>query len=333
MGPSRTEEMTVEQYRTARGPGTLEAIETIERLRAAVAGALQGKPDVIRLALTALLARGHLLVEDVPGVGKTTLAAALSRAVGGRFVRIQFTSDLLPSDLIGVSVFDPETRRFEFRAGPLFANVVLADEINRTTPKTQSALLEAMSERRVSVDGITRPLPEPFFVAATQNPIEHHGTFPLPESQLDRFLLRLRIGYPSAEDERAILLADRHVERADDVPAVIDPEGLAVLQRRAEEVTAAVTVVDYMVSLCRATRSMPGVSTGVSPRGTLALLRAARSWALVAGRDYVIPDDVKAVAVPVLAHRLVLEGPGDGSDCETAERAVRELLDLAPVPR
>jgi MoxR-like ATPase len=323
----------VNQETGAAEPAAIEALETIRRLDRAVAGALRGKPDVIRLALTALLARGHLLLEDVPGVGKTTLASALARAVGGKFVRVQFTSDLLPSDLTGISVFDPTTRGFEFRPGPLFANVILADEINRTTPKTQSALLEAMSERRVSVDGVTRALPEPFFVAATQNPVEHHGTFPLPESQLDRFLLRIRIGYPSPEDERAILADDRNGIMADDVPVVTDPGGLAHLQSCAERVRATTAILDYMVSLSQETRRTAGIATGVSPRGSLALLRASRAHALVCGRDYVTPDDVQATAVPVLAHRMVLEGVEEGCDRDAAEQAVRDLLDAVPVPR
>jgi MoxR-like ATPase len=307
--------------------------ELLDRLQQAVAGALRGKPEVVRLALTALLARGHLLVDDVPGVGKTTLASALARAVGGRFVRIQFTSDLLPSDLIGVSVFDPQERRFEFREGPIFAHVVLADEINRTTPKTQSALLEAMSEHRVSTDGVTRPLPEPFFVVATQNPIEHHGTFPLPDSQLDRFLLRIHIGYPSAEDERAILEAGKDHRPADQVEAVTDPEGLEALQRSAEAVKVSRGLLDYIVRLVHATRTLPGVAIGVSPRGSLALARAARATALLAGRDYALPDDVKTAAGAALAHRLVLEGAEDGEDPAAAEEAVREVLDTVPVPR
>lgn len=307
--------------------------ELLERLQEAVSGALRGKPEAVRLALTALLARGHLLVDDVPGVGKTTLASALARAVGGRFVRIQFTSDLLPSDLIGVSVFDPQERHFEFRKGPIFAHVVLADEINRTTPKTQSALLEAMSEHRVSTDGVTRPLPEPFFVVATQNPIEHHGTFPLPDSQLDRFLLRIHIGYPSAEDERAILEAGRDHRPADEVEAVTDPAGLAALQRSAEAVRVSRGLLDYVVRLVHATRALPGVAIGVSPRGSLALARAARANALLAGRDYALPDDVKTVAGAALAHRMVLEGAEDGEDPAAAEEAVREVLDTVPVPR
>jgi MoxR-like ATPase len=305
----------------------------LERLQEALGEVLRGKPEVIRLALTALLSRGHLLVEDVPGVGKTTLAAGLARAVGGRFVRVQFTSDLLPSDLIGVSVFDPAERRFEFRPGPLFANVVLADEINRTTPKTQSALLEAMSERRVSVDGVTRPLPQPFFVVATQNPLEHHGTFPLPESQMDRFLMRIQIGYPSREDETAILRGDRDQRVDEVVPAITDPPGLAALQEAASRVRVSEPVLDYITRMAQATRGLAGIAIGVSPRGSLALLRAARAAAFLAGRGYVVPGDVKSLAVSVLAHRLVIEGAEDGAEREGAEEAVREVLDTTPVPR
>ncbi len=300
------------------------------RLAGAVSAALLGKPEVVRLALAALIARGHLLVEDVPGVGKTTLASALARAVGGRFARVQCTSDLLPSDILGVSVFDPATRRFEFREGPVFANVVLADEINRATPKTQSALLEAMAERRVSVDGVTRPLPEPFFVVATQNPVEHHGTFALPDSQMDRFAMRLSIGYPSAEMDRAIL-AGEDGEVA--IEPVLDPAGLARLQDAATRVRAVTQILDYVVAIAQATRRLPGVAIGVSPRGSLALLRAARAAALLDGRDYVRPGDVKDVAVAVLAHRLVFEGAADGAPRDAAEDAVREVVALVPVPR
>ena len=301
----------------------------VERLLNAVSEALVGKPEVVRLALAALIGRGHLLVEDVPGVGKTTLAAALAHAVGGRFSRIQFTSDLLPSDIIGVSVFDARERRFEFRPGPLFANVVLADEINRTTPKTQSALLEAMSERRVSVDGVTRMLPEPFFVVATQN----HGTFPLPDSQMDRFLMRIRIGYPSAEDEMSILAGEGRTVQSEEPGSVIDANGLAALQQAAERVRTVPDILEYMVALARATRSLPGVAIGASPRGSLALLRASRAWALLEGREFVSPDNVKRMALPVLSHRLVMEGAEDGADREAAEQALREVLDTVPVPR
>jgi MoxR-like ATPase len=266
-------------------------------------------------------------------VGKTTLAGALARAVGGRFARIQFTSDLLPADLVGVSVFDPRRREFEFRPGPLFANVVLADEINRTTPKTQSALLEALSERRVTVDGVTRPLPEPFFVVATQNPLEHHGTFPLPDSQLDRFLMRIQIGYPSREDERDILAAHGPQAAVERVEPVTDPQGLAALQRSVDEVAATEPLLDYIVALAHHSRGLPGVAIGVSPRGSLDLLRASRARALVLGRGFVLPDDVKAVAIPVLAHRLVLEGDDEVSNRSAAEAIVREALHTVAVPR
>ncbi len=315
---------------TAAETAGVAAEDVALRLAESVSSALQGKPEVVRLALTALVARGHLLVEDVPGVGKTTLASALARAVGGRFARLQCTSDLLPSDILGVSVFDPVLRRFEFREGPLFANVVLADEINRATPKTQSALLEAMAERRVSVDGVTRPLPEPFFVVATQNPVEHHGTFALPDSQMDRFAMRLSIGYPSATMERAILAGE---ERDVAAPAVLDPAGLARLQEAAARVRAVSQILEYVVAIVQATRRLPGVAIGVSPRGSLALLRAARAAALIDGRDYVRPGDVKDVAVAVLAHRLVFEGAADGVPRDAAEDAVREVLAVVAVPR
>ncbi|UCF67846.1 MAG: MoxR family ATPase [Acidobacteriota bacterium] len=304
----------------------------ITELKRALSGALRGKPDVVRLALTALLARGHLLVEDVPGVGKTTLAAALARSVGGRFARVQFTADLLPSDLIGVSILEPTNRSFEFRHGPIFTHVLLADEINRATPKTQSALLEEMSEHRVSVDGVTRTLPEPFFVVATQNPLEHHGTFPLPDSQLDRFLLRVYVGYPSADHEREILREDQQQRREDAIEAVLTPEQLVGLQRAADAVRTADAVLGYIVALAHATRQLPGVAIGASPRGSLALHRAAKAWALIDERDYVTPDDVKAVASAVLAHRLVLDNVDD-SDRAPAEDAVREVLAAVPVPR
>jgi len=323
---TETDLTTADDRVTAERPVIARLLEEVET-------ALRGKPEAVRLALTALLGRGHLLLEDVPGVGKTTLASALARAVGGQFSRIQFTSDLLPSDIVGVSVFDPNDRRFEFRPGPLFANVVLADEINRTTPKTQSALLEAMSERRVSIDGTTRQVPEPFFVVATQNPVEHHGTFPLPDSQMDRFLMRISIGYPSAEDEREILAGDRHHLPAEGVREVTNPGGLAALQQLVDRVRTVTPILDYAVAIAQATRRLAGVAIGVSPRGSLALMRAARSSALLAGRDYVVPDDVKAMAVPVLAHRLVMEGAEDGADREAAEVAIREVIDTVPVPR
>ncbi len=309
--------------------------EDLERLDASVSGALRGKPEVVRLALTALLARGHLLVEDVPGVGKTTLASALARAVGGTFRRLQFTADLMPSDVTGVSIFDAAQSAFCFRPGPIFANVVLADEINRATPKTQSAMLEAMNEQRVSVDGVTRPLPDPFFVVATQNPLEQHGTFPLPESQLDRFLLRLEIGYPDADEEAQILAthrwSDGMLRDAGDLNAQIDVERLVELQAAAEAVYASDDVVAYVVAIAQATREHPDVSIGASPRGSLALLRAAKARAMLERRDFVLPDDVKALAAAALGHRLVTRGPLAGNDPGAA--LVGEVLAGVPVPR
>src|SRR5438128_1242559 len=278
------------------------ALELIRRLEANVGRALVGKPEVVRLAVLGLVARGHLLIEDVPGVGKTTLAAALARSIGAGFQRIQFTSDMLPSDILGVSVWQPERSDFVFKPGPLFTNIVLADEINRTTPKTQSSLLEAMNEAQVSLDHSTYPLPRPFMVLATQNPLEYEGTHPLPESQLDRFLLRIRIGYPGVGDEKTILRG-AGVPSADALDAVLGVEDVLHLQAEAERVRAEEPILDYMLAIVAATRSSPLLSLGVSPRGALALLRAARARALADDRDYLVPDDVKALAH---ARRLVV---------------------------
>ncbi len=317
-------------------PVTTGVRDTLAALHDAVSTALRGKPRAVRLALTALLARGHLLVEDVPGVGKTTLASALARVVGGEFTRLQFTADMMPSDLTGVSIFDPDAREFSFRPGPIFTNVLLADEINRAMPKTQSAMLEAMSEHRVTVDGVTRRLPEPYFVVATQNPLDQHGTFPLPESQLDRFLLRLSIGYPAADDEREILAAHRWsdglLSEAASVEAAVDPEGLVALQERAEKLKATDEILGYVVAVSHATRQHPDVAIGASPRGSLALMRAAKAWALLDARDYVVPDDVKTVAPSVLAHRLVIAG-GDDPGRATSVDVIRDVLSAVPVPR
>ncbi|HEY7433915.1 MAG TPA: MoxR family ATPase [Methylomirabilota bacterium] len=306
--------------------------ETIRRLEENVGRALVGKPEVVRLAVIGLVARGHLLIEDVPGVGKTTLAAGLARSIGASFQRIQFTSDLLPSDVLGVSVWEPKRGEFVFKPGPLFTNIVLADEINRTTPKTQSALLEAMNEAQVSLDHSTYPLPRPFMVLATQNPREYEGTFPLPESQLDRFLLRIRIGYPGAADEKAVL-------RGDPAPAhlapVVEAGEVLALQETAERVRAEESVLDYLVALVTATRRSPLLALGVSPRGSLALLRAARARALADGRDYLLPDDIKELAVPALAHRVIVKGSiaGAAAGGMDGETAVTAILQDVPVPR
>jgi MoxR-like ATPase len=309
-------------------------VDLIHRLEENVSRALVGKSAAVRLAVVGLVARGHLLIEDVPGVGKTTLAAALARSIGAGFQRIQFTSDMLPSDVLGVSVWEPKLGEFVFKPGPLFTNIVLADEINRTSPKTQSSLLEAMNEAQVSLDHSTYPLPRPFMVLATQNPREYEGTFPLPESQLDRFLLRIRIGYPEIADEKEVLRGPGTPTPARLQPVLTVDEVLA-LQDAAERVRAEESVLDYLVALVAATRRSPLLSLGVSPRGSLALLRAARAWALADGRDYLLPDDIKDLAVPALAHRVLLRArlgaPGAGG--MDGEATVRAIVQEIPVPR
>jgi len=298
-----------------------------------VASVLLGKPESVRLAVACLMGEGHLLIEDIPGVGKTTLALALSRSIGGSFQRIQFTSDLMPSDLLGVSIYDQRAASFEFKPGPVFHNVVLADEINRSSPKTQSALLESMQERQVSIDNHTHALPRPFFVIATQNPHEHHGTFPLPESQLDRFMMRLSLGYPSAETEAAILRGDSTVPKVSALVTVSDGAAVAAEIERIRAIAVDPSLDLYMVSLAQATRVSPLVDMGLSPRGTLALRRAAQAMAAADDRDYVIPDDVKAVGVAVLAHRLKLKtGNFNGHSSQAADDVVREILGQVAVP-
>ena len=306
--------------------------EMIRRLEANVSRCVIGKPEAVRLAVVGLLARGHLLIEDVPGVGKTTLAAALARSIGGKFQRIQFTSDMLPSDILGVSIWEPEVGEFVFKPGPLFANVVLADEINRTTPKTQSSLLEAMNEAQVSLDHSTYPLPRPFMVLATQNPREHEGTYPLPESQLDRFLLRIRIGYPGASDEKSVLRGAGSSTLETLVP-VLQSEDVMALQEQADRVQADESVLDYIMALVAATRTSPLLKLGVSPRGSLALLRAARAQALADGREFLVPDDIKSLAVPALAHRVMVKGRGEQGGGLDAEAVLRSIVQDVVVPR
>jgi MoxR-like ATPase len=293
-----------------------------------------GKPEAVRLAVVGLIARGHLLIEDVPGVGKTTLAAALARSIGGGFQRIQFTSDMLPSDVLGVSVWEPKLSEFVFKPGPLFTNIVLADEINRTTPKTQSSLLEAMNEAQVSLDHSTYPLPQPFMVLATQNPREYEGTYPLPESQLDRFLLRIRIGYPEAADEKEVLRGALAPSPARLGP-VLSIDEVLELQEAAEQVKAEESVLDYLVTLVTATRRSPLLALGVSPRGSLALLRAARARALTDGRNFLLPDDIKELAVSALAHRVMVKArmSGTGGGSMDGEAAIRAIVQDVPVPR
>ena len=305
--------------------------EAIDRLNRAVCGVIRGKDEVVKLALVSLFAGGHLLIEDVPGVGKTTLARALARSFDCAFQRIQFTSDMLPSDVIGTSVFSLETQRFEFRPGPIFANVVLADEINRTTPKTQSALLEAMNEDQVTVEKTTHPLPKPFLVIATQNPIEHHGTYPMPESQLDRFLMRMRMGYPSAQSEREILAARNPLQA---IEPVMSADEVIEVQEAARAVTVDHDLVSYTLAIVEKTRQHEYLSLGVSPRGSLSLYRAAQALALVEGRSYSIPDDFKRLVVPVLAHRCVVSTRYISTlkQSDQAEAILREIADSTPVP-
>ncbi len=310
--------------------------ELCARLEANIAQVLRGKPGPIRHAVIALCARGHILIEDVPGVGKTTLARALARSIGGTFHRIQFTSDLLPSDVIGVSVLDQRSGQFEFKPGPVFANLVLADEINRTPPRTQSALLEAMNDGQVSVDGRVYALGAPFLVMATQNSEEHYGTYPLPESQMDRFLLRVRIDYPAPEDERRILLEssgrpEEDLARLDTVLSVAD---VRELQDAAERVHLAPELADYMVAFAAETRRSPHLAVGVSPRGQLGWRNAARAAAMADGRDYVLPDDLKALVGPVLAHRVIPTSPVEAvaRSRQDVERVLAEILDRLPAP-
>jgi MoxR-like ATPase len=303
-------------------------------LQGAIERVIRGKPEVVRLALVTLLAGGHLLIEDVPGVGKTTLAHALARALDCVFQRIQFTSDLLPSDVIGLSIYNQHDSLFEWKPGPIFANVVLADEINRTTPKTQSALLEAMAERHVTVEGVTHPLPQPFMVLATQNPIEHHGTYPLPESQLDRFMLRLRIGYPGVDDEKLILRDRERAEPLDEMEPVMSAEDILELQDAVSEVSVDDAIVDYLMRIVAATRSSEMLDLGVSPRGTLSLFRAAQALALTEDRTYCLPDDIKRLVVPVFAHRITVSSRYSSAmrRSEEAEAVLLEIMKTIGVP-
>jgi MoxR-like ATPase len=318
----------------APAPISSTDIGAVRKLEDAVASVVRGKPEAIRAAVVALLARGHLLIEDIPGVGKTTLARALAAALGGTFRRIQFTSDLLPSDIVGVSIYDQSGKVFELKKGPIFANVVLADEINRTTPRTQSALLEAMSEGQVSIDDSTHTLESPFMVIATQNPAEHYGTYPLPESQMDRFLLRVSLGYPAKQIERELVR-----ERAGGDPVlklvpVVDLSAVRLLQTSVESIRVEDALLDYAMAIVDETRRHPAIAVGVSTRGVLAWYRAAQAAALAGGRDFVVPDDIKALAVPCLAHRLVLAQSHDslGRLRIDAERIVAEIVSRVSVP-
>ncbi|MFP5263800.1 MAG: AAA family ATPase [Blastocatellia bacterium] len=312
----------------------ITTVGKIEQLQATIETVIRGKSDVVELALVALLAGGHLLIEDVPGVGKTTLAQTLARSFDCTFQRIQFTSDMLPSDIVGLEVFNQQRSSFDFKPGPIFANVVLADEINRTTPKTQSALLEAMAEGHVTVEQETYQLPRPFIVLATQNPVEHHGTYPLPESQLDRFMMRLRMGYPDIEDEKSILRQQTLRSPVERLVPVMHSEDVLALQNEVREVTVDESLVDYLIRIVRATRESDLLDLGVSPRGSLALYHAAQAVAFIQGRDYVIPDDIKRLVVPVFAHRIVVNSRYSTGlrRSDEAEAALQEILKTVSVP-
>jgi MoxR-like ATPase len=305
----------------------------IARVEQSLGSVLRGKDEVVRLSIVCLLARGHLLIEDVPGVGKTTLAQGLARIAACGFQRLQCTSDMLPGDILGVTVYNAKTGEFEFRRGPIFTNFLLADEINRATPKTQSALLEAMNERQMTEDGVTYPMAEPFMVVATQNPVEHHGTYPLPESQLDRFLMRLRIGYPAAESEREILRNGR-APQAQVSAAVLTGAELIETQAAVERISVDEALVGYMLEIVGRTREHEGLALGVSPRGAQALYRASQALALVEGRGYVLPDDIKRLTVPVFAHRVVLNQRASlaARSTEAAELVLNEILRQVEVP-
>ena len=305
--------------------------DKIKMLQSAIGRIVKGKQDVIELAVVALLGEGHLLIEDVPGVGKTTLGHALARSLDCDFHRIQFTSDLLPSDVLGVSIFNPTVSEFEFKHGPIFANIILADEINRTTPKTQSALLEAMNENQVTIENITYPLPRPFMVLATQNPVEHHGTYPLPESQLDRFMMRIKVGYPDSTAEKEILKRFSNGNNIRPIEPVLNPAEVLFLQDEAHRVHTDESLLDYMIDLVNRTRNHPDIELGVSPRGTVALFRATQALALVKGRSFVIPDDIKRLAMPVFGHRLALARTGTRARTD-AGTVLKSILDETPIP-
>ena len=311
---------------------TSEAISLIRRLEENISRAVFGKEAVVRLSVVALLAGEHVLLEDVPGIGKTLVGKALAKSVSGEFRRIQFTPDLLPADITGSSIYDAKDRKFLFSSGPIFANIVLADEINRTTPRTQSALLEAMSEGQVSVDGQTYPLPRPFLVIATQNPLEYEGTYPLPESQLDRFLLRISVGYPDRAHELAVLTSHRQGEPVENLQPVLTGQQVCDLQQAVREVAVDEAINGYMLDIAQATRRSEDLHVGASIRGVLALYRASQAWALAEGRGYVVPDDPKRLAVPVLAHRVIPKGYLHGGQREAVEALVQRLVEEVPAP-
>ena len=311
-----------------------EAHARIEALLDNIETVVYGKREVIRLCLVGLFARGHLLIEDIPGIGKTTLAQALALSIKSEFHRVQFTSDMLPADILGVSIINPSTREFEFRKGPVFANIVLADEVNRTPPKTQSALLEAMSEFHVTVDGVTRKLPAPFMVLATQNPIEYEGTYSLPEAQLDRFLLRVSIGYPGGEDELRIMRRHDPQPLLEAIVPTLSAEDVVAMQALSRSIRVEDTVADYMLAIIHATRAHADIKLGASPRASLAFYEACQAYALVHGRDYVTPGDAKRMTLPVMGHRIIAKSHSGNRVATTLERemVLQEILNTVPVP-
>lgn len=308
------------------------AFEVTRRLQANMERVLLGKPEVVRSLIVTLLAGEHVLLEDVPGVGKTLAAKALARSIKGEFHRLQFTPDLLPSDIVGSSLFRSDRQEFVFSRGPVFANVLLADEINRAPPRTQSALLEAMSESQVSVDGVSYPLPQPFIVIATQNPFEFEGTYPLPESQMDRFLLRTAVGYPLRDVEREVLTSHREGEPVDHLEPVVTPEEVHEAQQSVRNVRFDESLADYLLDIIHLTRSSDAIRVGVSTRGALSFYRGCQARAVTEGRDFVTPDDIKSMAVPALAHRVIPEGVFQGADRQSVESQMAELLEQVPVP-
>ena len=309
-----------------------DAFETSRLLQSNIESVVLGKPEIVQLLVTCLLAGEHVLLEDVPGVGKTLAAKAMSQSIEGHFARLQFTPDLLPSDITGSVIYRSDTREFEFSPGPIFANVVLADEVNRAPPRTQSALLEAMSEGRVSVDGATHELPQPFIVVATQNPFEYEGTYTLPESQLDRFLLRTSIGYPKREIERTVLQTHRNGEPVDQLKPVVSTDALMAAQQTAREVKFDDTLVDYLLNIVEATRQHEGFQVGVSTRGALSFYRGCQARAITEGRDYVTPDDVKVLTIPCLAHRVLPRGIFQGANRSEVESELSDVIQQIPVP-
>ena len=316
-------------------PETASAVShRAAQLENALRKVIRGKDDILRLAVVSLIARGHLLIEGVPGVGKTTLGQALARALDCTFQRVQFTSDMLPSDVLGISIYSAVEQQFEFKRGPVFTNVLLADEINRTTPKTQSALLEAMNESQVTVDAHSYPLPQPFLVIATQNPVEHHGTYPLPESQLDRFLMRVRMGYPDSNAEREILRSEAGATKLEAMRPVLSSADVLEMQHAVTQVRVDESLVSYALSIVKKTRESEQFSLGVSPRGSQMLYRAAQAMAFLDGRSFCTPEDIKPLVVPVFAHRVVVNGLYSSTlkKSEQAEQVIQEIVDSTPVP-